>query len=228
MPLNYIWGDSIGQGIYYREDIGRYRICRRNCVQLLRENGLEIESHAIMGCTVEKGLEDFCASETVPGGACVIEYGGNDCDLDWQAVSDDPEKYHEAKVPLDVFREKLRRFVRGAAERQLRPVLVTPPPILSDRYFSWVTEGKSAEHILRYLGDREHISRWQERYASAVRDVSEQEGCRLLDIRSRLLDERDLPSLMSADGIHPNEKGYAVMADCFLKMLGREREKNAG
>ncbi len=91
MPLNYIWGDSIGQGIYYREDIGRYRISRRNCVQLLRESGLEIESHAIMGCTVEKGLEDFCASETVPGGVCVIEYGGNDCDLDWQAVSDEPE-----------------------------------------------------------------------------------------------------------------------------------------
>ena len=214
-----MFGDSIGQGIILSEETGQYTRSRRGCIQLLREYGLRIESRAVMGCTVEKGLELFRRTKTEPGGICVIEFGGNDCDLDWQAVSDRPDLFHDGRVPLDAFSRTLRFFIREAKERQLRPVAVTPPPILSRRYFEWVSRGKNPEHILGYLGDVEHISRWQERYANAVRDAAHAEDCELLDLRREWLNERDYPALMSLDGIHPNEEGYRVMTQYVLRVL---------
>jgi lysophospholipase L1-like esterase len=208
----YVFGDSIGQGIYVQESSGRYRRSMKSCIQQLSEGGLPIESRALMGCTVEKGLEFFRGTETQSGGICVIEFGGNDCDLDWQAVSDHPTVFHDGKVPLKRFGEALRIFVKEARGRYLTPLLVTPPPILSQRYYHWVSRGKNAEHILQYLGDVEHISRWQERYANVIRGVSGEAGCPLLDLRARWLEERNLPALMSRDGIHPNEAGYTAMA----------------
>ncbi len=219
MRFTYMFGDSIGQGIFFQESIGRYRRSRNSCVHLLQESGIPIESHAMMGYTVEKGLEVFRRSETAEGGNCVIEFGGNDCDLDWQAVSDHPEIFHDGKVPLNRFRNGLETFIRESRSRGLNPVLVTPPPLLSDRYFRWVSRQKDPERILSYLGDVEHISRWQERYAWTVRDAAENNGCRLLDLRRAMLEKNNLPELMSQDGIHPNERGQMEMARSILGML---------
>ncbi len=229
MKLSYVFGDSIGQGIYLQEENGRYRRSRRNCVQQLADSGIPLENHAMMGYTIEKGLQSFRSMETRAGSNCVIEFGGNDCDLDWAAVAEDPESFHDGKVPLPAFRRCLQEFIREARERQLTPILVTPPPLLSRRYFRWVSRGRDGEKILRYLGDEEHISRWQERYAWCVRDVAEESGCRLIDLRRILLEEMDLPELMSLDGIHPNEKGYARMAARLLELLRpTEPEGRAG
>ena len=228
MVLSYVFGDSIGQGIFLQDTTGRYRRSPKNCVELLRESGLPIESRAIMGCTVEKGLGYFRDMETLPGSNCVIEFGGNDCDLDWQAVSDDPSSFHDGRVPLDTFRVTLDAFVQEARHRRLTPILITPPPILSQRYFQWISRGKNAENILCYLGDVEHISRWQERYAIAVRETARRAGCRLLDLRAGCLEERDLPSLFSQDGIHPNEQGYAMIARFILETLKEDTLRAAG
>ncbi len=223
MNMSYVFGDSIGQGIYFQEENGRYRRSRRNCVQQLKENGIPVENHAMMGYTVARGLQAFRESGIRNGGNCVIEFGGNDCDLDWDAVAEDPDSFHDGKVPLLCFRKLLRAFIGEVRERGMTPILVTPPPLLSDRYYRWVSRGKDEKRILQYLGDVEHISRWQERYAWAVRDAAEEEDCRLIDLRRILLEEKDLPELMSRDGIHPNEKGYDRMSERLLEILRTRR-----
>ena len=215
----YLWGDSIGQGVVYDPERRRYRLGRGRCEKLLRERGVPLECRARMGATVRDGYADFAATPVTDPGLAVIEFGGNDCDLDWQAVSDDPESFHDGRVPLGRFRETLNGFIREARGRGLTPVLVTPPPLLSERYFAWVSRGKDPESILRYLGDVEHIARWQERYAWAVRDEAERNGCRVLDLRREMLEERNLPDLMSLDGIHPNERGYETMARALMGMI---------
>ena len=215
----HVFGDSIGQGLYMDEQ-GNYRLSRRGCVRLLKQSGLPVENHAKHGFTVREGLESFERSGIAGGGLCVIEFTGNDCDLDWDAVSAEPGRFHDGKVPIEEFREKLARFAALAAERGLEPVLVTPPPILSGRYFRHVSQGRSAERILSYLGDDEHISRWQERYANAVRDTALSLGCALADVRGWMLEERDYDALMSPDGIHPNEAGQERLAARFAERCG--------
>ena len=110
-------------------------------------------------------------------------------------------------------------FIRTARARQLHPMLVTPPPLHAQRYFAWVTRTVDPARVLQYLGDVEHIYRWQERYAQAVRDVAVQEQCPLADIREVFLEQRDFPHLICQDGIHPTEQGQELMAKAILYSL---------
>ena len=112
----------------------------------------------------------------------------------------------------------LDRFIREARARALKPVLVTPLPLMSSRYYPWICRGRNAENLLRYFrGDPEAVSRWQERYADAVREKARQHGCPLLDLRSWMVDELDYPAWICQDGVHPNETGFAMMARIVME-----------
>ena len=209
----YLFGDSASQGLVLGEN-GQYRISRRGCIRLLKWKGFPIRNHAVHGYTVLQGLASFEQMPIEPGSRCVIQFGGNDCDLDWDAVSQEPGVFHDGRVPLREFRKDLSRFVREARERFLEPILVTPLALISTRFYRWVSRERDADHILHYLhDDTESMYRWQERYATAVREVAESENCPLMDVRSWLLDRMDYPALFCADGIHPNEAGHEVIAE---------------
>ena len=211
----YLFGDSVSQGLVL-DDNGQYRVSRAGCVRLLKKKGYPIQNYAAHGQTVAQGLDSFHKIAMEPGSFCIIQFGGNDSDLDWDAVSADPETYHEGRLSLGEFRKKLTCFVREAREKQLKPVLITPLALMSDRFCRWISKGRNAESILHYLrNDLESIARWQERYSIAVRSVSEKEKCPLVDARSWMLNQLEYPSLMCDDGMHPNEAGHAVLADAI-------------
>ncbi|MBQ8073629.1 MAG: SGNH/GDSL hydrolase family protein [Clostridia bacterium] len=209
----YLFGDSTAQGIVLDEK-GQYRISRQGCIRLLKRKGFPILNYAVHGYTVRQGIASFEKTPAEPGAVCVIQFGGNDCDLDWDAVASSPEVFHDGRVPLDAFQKELTRFVRAARKSRMEPVLVTPLALMSGRYYRWVSRERNAESILHYLReDPESISRWQEGYANAVREVSAGEKCRLLDLRDWMLKRLDYPMLICDDGIHPNEAGHAVIAE---------------
>lgn len=223
MKAIYLFGDSVGQGIVLNEE-GKYRVSRKGCVRILKREGYPIWNYAVHGYTIRQGLESFHKIETDPGDVCVIEFGGNDCDLEWEEVVDDPKHFHDGKIPLSEFRSLLKLFIHEAGEKGMEPVLVTPMPLISSRYYSWVSKNRNAENILEYLrNDPESISRWQERYAIAIRDTAEECGCKLADLRSWMLDELDYPSLICDDGIHPNENGHDMIAKKAMQYFPRER-----
>lgn len=219
-----VWGDSIAKGVIFDEARGRYAVCRENCLQRLsREDGISIENHAVMGQTSDVGLERMCAAgengELEEGRVAVIEYGGNDCDLDWRAVSEHPEREQFGKVPLERFVRNLAGMVARAREAKMLPVLVTPPPLVARRYFDWICRGLNGENILKYLGDVDHIYRWQENYARQVRALADALNVCLVDIRTRLLEGGDLEEMMCVDGIHPNARGHECIYEMVEPML---------
>lgn len=217
-----IWGDSIGRGVIYDESAKRYRISPENpCAVLQKELGQQVNNYARMGSTARDGLARMTDERMQRGGVAVIEFGGNDCDMDWKAVSRDPEAPHEARLPLDQFRSTMQALVERARLNGMEPVLITPPPIEADRYFRWVSRGLNAANILRYLGDVQHIYRWQERYARAVVDVANRTGAKLIDLREAFLAETRVSKLLCADGIHPNEQGYRLMTGVALEALAQ-------
>lgn len=212
----HLWGDSIGKGVVYDENRRRYCLAKDRCSALITAAGIKLENHARMGATVADGYADFCETETMPGDVAAIEFGGNDCDLDWNAVAEHPEVFHDGKTPLADFRALLSMFIRQAEQRHMSPMLVTPPPLISSRYYDWVCKGRDGEKILAYLGDVEHIYRWQERYAQVVREVAWKEDVPLLDLRAVFLDQPNLTQLYCLDGIHPNAQGQELMAKAVL------------
>ena len=215
-----LWGDSIGRGVVYDEAAGRYRISPENpCAVLQKELGLQVHNYARMGSTARDGLERMTEDRMERGGVAVIEFGGNDCDMDWKAVSRDPDAEHEARLPLNQFKTTLQALVERSRLNGMEPVLVTPPPIDAERYFRWVSRGLNAANILRYLGDVEHIFRWQDGYAECVRSVAKELGVRLVDVRSRMMSSGSLDDIICVDGIHPNAAGHALIYDAVAPMF---------
>ena len=215
-----IWGDSIAKGVVFDEQRGRYAVCRDNCVsRLSRDAGVDVENFSVMGNTTEQGLRRMEGQPLKPGNLAVIEFGGNDCDLDWAAACEHPEVEQRGRVPLEAFGENLRAMVRRVREGGMIPALVTPPPLVAQRYFEWVSRKLDGARILRYLGDVEHIYRWQERYALMIRRVAARENALLLDVRDWFLSQDRFTDLMCVDGIHPNDRGHALLFDEFNGLM---------
>jgi len=218
-----LWGDSIGKGVIYDEARGRYAILKENCVQLLSEKlGCRIENHAVMGATASEGVRRMNDSFLKKGGLAVIEFGGNDCDMPWKEISEAPRKAHQPKASLDEFAESLQTLVERVRSAGMEAMLVTPPPLDAEKYFAWVSRGLNAEAILDFLGDVQHIYRWQERYAVAVRDVAAKLNCRLLDLRDAFLEVRSIGEYFCVDGIHPNAQGHQLLAAAAGRKIGLE------
>jgi acyl-CoA thioesterase-1 len=125
----------------------------------------------------------------------------------------EPDRQHEARVPIEDFRKNLLLLINKVRSLGARPLLITPPPLDAQRYFNWVTKNLNAEAVLSFLGDVQHIYRWQERYANAVRDIAAQTQCDLFDLRDSFLVQHDLASFLCIDGIHPNAKGHQLIAE---------------
>lgn len=214
-----VWGDSIAKGVIFDEARGRYAICRDSCLQLLkREDGVTVENHSVMGQTSQDGLARMQPETIRPGEVAVIEYGGNDCDLDWKAVAEHPDVPQYGKVPVEQFSRNLEEMVKRARAADAEPVLVTPPPLIAQRYFAWVSRGLNAENIMKYLGDVEAIFRWQENYANHVCALAKRMSVKLVDIRSKML-ATGTEALMCVDGIHPNERGHRVIYEAVAPLL---------
>ena len=92
-----------------------------------------------------------------------------------------------------------------------RVAMTSLPPLEQERYFSFITRGLSAENILHWLGDTDHLYRWQEYYNSMVAQLSRAFGCRLVDLRAEFLKSRVFPTLIGADGIHPTQAGHDLI-----------------
>lgn len=213
----HLWGDSLGKGVVYDETRGRYCITPDRCVVRLQGKlSAPLTNHSRMGATSAEGLADFLDTPLDPGALVAIEYGGNDCDMPWASVSENPQNGYEGRVPLPAFAQTLRSFVKAVRARQGTPLLVTPPPLDAARYFAWVSRGLCEENILCFLGDIQHIYRWQERYATAVRSIAMETRCALFDLRGALLDHRRYPALLCVDGIHLNAQGQQAAAEAVL------------
>lgn len=215
-----IWGDSVLKGVVFDELRNRYQILRGNCVQQLKALlPFPVENHARMGCTAPEGFEMLLANETQPGGLALLEFGGNDCDMDWKAVAADPSLNHQPKTSPEVFIRMLEQCVARVRQVGMQPMLVVPTPLHAQRYFEWVTRELDRGAVLNYLGDVERIYRWQERYALLVCITASKLCCPLLDLRDAFLATKGYERLLCIDGIHPNASGHALMLDTMKAVL---------
>ncbi len=215
-----IWGDSIAVGITYDEQRKRYIISKERCAKRISE-GLQckVVNNSKMGATVLDGLERFAATKSVEGALCVIEYGGNDCNTDWEHVANHPEEPPRATVELPEFSKKLEEFIARIQSENMKPMLVTPLPLHAEKFFNWVSQNLNGEAILKAIGAVESIYHWQERYANAVRSVAEKTNTPLLDLRETMLANKEYGSLICIDGMHLADEGYRFITDYLLRRI---------
>ena len=215
------WGDSIFKGVVFDEIRGRYVILKKGAAKFIGEAlNLPILNNCLMGRTAPQGLEALEEEkESLENTLVIIEYGGNDCDLDWAAVAEEPEKEHLPNTALAKFGESLKRTAELVRKRGGLPVLCSLPPLDAARYFEWVSRGLSKERILKYLGEVQSIFYWQKDYSDKARLIAEEIGCAILPLRDAFSTDKDNKDLICIDGIHPNSQGHVLMANQAIKTL---------
>jgi len=206
-----IFGDSILKGVTYSGQ--KYQLCQGHDFSFLHDNGVEVENYSRMGATINTGLAVLkkklapCDENTT----VLLSFGGNDCDYDWTQISENPDAEYEPRTPQPLFVESFRDAIRTIQNSGATVAVTSLLPIDAERYMQQITKGKNYNNILHWLGDVEHLYRWQEYYSSLACYLAWAFGCSLIDLRSEFLRSTNFCSLLSDDGIHPTQAGHDLI-----------------
>ncbi len=219
-----LFGDSLGKGVTWNEQRRRYGRAEVNAVQIVADKlGIEIENRSRFGATAPQGLElmerDF--QKGLQGDAAVIEFGGNDSNYDWAEISKAPDGVHNPVTLPGEYLAAMQKMVACIREREMRPIIMTLPPIHAERYFHFlVGDTLDAKNILSWLGDIQRIYRHQEMYSALAARVAMELGVELLDLRIKCLAIPDFVTrMLCSDGLHMNEDGQAFAGEAVAELV---------
>lgn len=218
-----ISGDSISKGVIYDEIRSKYVVLEDNYVSLL-QNKLKgaVKNTARFGNTLMKGITNLKKDvQSDKPDIVLIEYGGNDCDFNWNEIADDPHADHVPKTDFAAFERMLTETIEYLRNLQITPVLMNLPPLNADRYFKWVCRNnpQAETNILKWLGSVTKIYWWQERYNSTILKVAEATKTKYIDVRGAFLAHPDFTDFICVDGIHPNQEGHRLISEKVLEFV---------
>lgn len=213
--LNFcIFGDSVGKGVVLT-DTGRYASGSPDINSLTGRDDITLKNYSRFGFVTEKTLWliEKCGDEIATSDAVFIEVGGNDCDFDWQSISETPDEEHLCKTPPALFEKIYTELLKKAKAFGKKVFALNLPPIVAARYFKNISQraGVCAENVLKWLGSVETIYRYQEMYSIMVEKIARAVDVALIDIRSAFLSDHHYENFICEDGIHPNSKGYELI-----------------
>ena len=102
-----VFGDSVAKGVVFDEEKKKYIFLGDNFLKLVQERQpVKFRNFAKFGCTVTKGSLIMSKQRNVLSDYdyTILEFGGNDCDFDWNSVSESPfdahrPQYHNGYFP---------------------------------------------------------------------------------------------------------------------------------
>ena len=225
-----IYGDSIMRGTVPDRDF-RYQFKFPQFLEkFLQSCNATVINRAQFGATISKGLRtvqrDLSRGE--PSEYALVEYGGNDCNFDWAAISSAPDGEYCPATDPEEFLVTLEDITSLLQKNGVKPILMTLPPIDAERYLKFICrDGLSYDRILSWLGDVQMIYRYHELYSNNISKFAFENGLPLIDVRSEFLSRHDLQELISEDGIHPSEKGYDLLRQTFESVFLDGESSNA-
>ena len=219
----YVFGDSVLKGVVLDENLGKYKVIPAESTrELARLSGRDLINRSIFGATITKARQvikrtlkrkDDC-------GIAVLEFGGNDCNFQWQQVSDKPGADHVPQTDPDRFIQVYEEIIRDLQARGIKVVVMNLPPIDSEYYLEYlVNSGLDRQSLLEFLGDTAMISRFQELYSNLSERVALRTGALLVDVRSRFLKLRNYREYICLDGLHPSAEGHRIIYEAFADLV---------
>lgn len=196
------FGDSITYGEYDGVFGGWVDILKRYALQKFHEgNGDELIlfNLGIGGETTEGLLKrmpvELSARNSADGNLVFISYGANDLAVKEGVQMVNPEK----------FKHNIITAVHQAQQFSKDIYLVSILPIAQNIDGVVVGSGKlrSNESVVAYNEILKHIAK---EYSLVY-----------IDFYTALLEDKEV--LLSADGVHPNEKGYGIMAEIAIPII---------
>ena len=218
-----VFGDSLLKGIQVNPKNKCYHVDNHIDIEgLEKEHSLIIKNFSKFGCTITKGfslIEKRLKSGEASCDAIVMDYGGNDCDFNWQEVGERPYGDHLPNTPLDLFIETYHKIIKRINEKGIRPILTTLPPLDAQRFFDWFCNGLNKANILSWLESVETIYRWQENYSRTIEKIAAETNTLIVDIRGAFLKHGRIKRFLCEDGTHPNTEGQRIITGAFFGFI---------
>lgn len=220
-----VMGDSVAKGVVFHPEKQRYIFSKNGFIRRLGEKlKASVHDFSKFGTTTTYGAKLLKEKLTdLNPDLVLIEYGGNDCNYKWDEVALDPTALHLPNTPLREYGQKLRQMIESLLALGKIPVLMNLPPLNAASYFRWFTKNdpQRAHNILKWLHDVSKIYWWQEKYSYTAEQIADSYGIHMVNVRSAFLREDDYREFICEDGIHPNEKGQALIEQEFLSYIDR-------
>ena len=217
-----IYGDSIMKGTILDAGYRYHAIMNEYLIKLYDRFGIEAENRSRFGITVKRGhsilLRDI--DEGLDCELALVEFGGNDSDFKWSEISMEPDKEHLPLTIMADFKQNIAAMTEELRAQGVQPIMMTLPPIEPNRYLDFVSRnGNSRENILKWLGYVEKIYETHKSYSDAVAEIAQERIVPLVDVRSAFPSGNALGEYMCIDGVHPDKKGYQLIADSFASFF---------
>lgn len=216
-----VLGDSLSKGIVLDDESKKYKISENGAVDVFGRNmPIAVTNYAKFGCTTDKSVKiaDGVIDNGLSNDLVLVEFGGNDCDFNWNVVVQDPtDKTLKPNVTLSQFKINVQSIIDKLRSTGKRIAMMTLPPIDANKYFKWISKNDTvrAEKLLCFLGDVNFIYRHQESYATAFKQIAVDNNVPTVPVRETLLNIHRLSDYICDDGIHLNERGQAIMENVF-------------
>ncbi|SIT17939.1 SGNH/GDSL hydrolase family protein [Chryseobacterium gambrini] len=195
------FGDSITYGEYDGVFGGWVDILKRYALQKYNEGSKEliIFNLGIGGETTE-GLvkrisSEMAARNSDEGNIIFLGYGANDLAVKEDNYLVNPEK----------FRENILKAVQEAEKYSQTIYLISILPIAEKLDGIITASGKlrTNDEVLVYN--------------QILKQIAKENSLNYIDFHSAFLQDKEI--LLSEDGIHPNEKGYGIMAEIAIPII---------
>lgn len=211
-------GDSIVKGIV--PENGRYKVLESSYYNKFTEAVFSpTENKGKFGLTSSKFLKNIEKLKNSDADVIFFSIGGNDCNLNWREISEDPSGIHLPAVSKTDFEANLIRIYSFFAENNMNVIAMNFPPLHAEKFFSFLSGSLNGERILEWLQNISRIYYHHESYNNIFESVTRNFGIDLIDIRSRFLREEDIGSLISMDGMHPSPEGHELIYRCISNHL---------
>jgi lysophospholipase L1-like esterase len=215
-----VFGDSITKGVIYDNEKSRYSNLKDCFVNLIGDSVKgTVHNAGRFGSTIMRGVGKMYndVMKKTPD-IVLIEFGGNDCDFNWDDIAHHPDTEHKPNTEIFTFRDTLLNMIATLRKADITPVLMTLPPLDSNRYFKWVTKGDASaeQNVLHFLGSEIEIFNWHNLYNETIAEVADKTRTLLIDVKAEFLKYRDYSRFLCVDGIHPNVEGHSLIADVVL------------
>ncbi|MDR4894672.1 MULTISPECIES: SGNH/GDSL hydrolase family protein [unclassified Chryseobacterium] len=196
------FGDSITYGEYDGVFGGWVDILKRYALQKFHEgNGDELIlfNLGIGGETTEGLLKriphELDARNSPDGNIVFLSYGANDLAMKEGIQMVNPEK----------FRSNIKKAVEHARRFSNEIYLVSILPFSQKIDGVVVSSGKK------------RINEDVVAYNQILKNIAAEDSLTYIDFYSAFLDDKEI--LLSSDGVHPNEKGYGMMAEIAIPII---------
>ena len=155
----------------------------------------------------------------------VLQYEGNYCQYDWAAISANPDGEHLPRTSFGSFRDTYAHALERLQAAGIRSALLTLPTLLPQRYFDHISRGLNRTAILQWLGgDVCNLNHWQEQYNEEIASLAAQYSLPLIDINPLFLNRHYLEECYTADGMHPNATGQAVINELVANWVANRHK----